>query len=300
MIYNTRKKYLLKSSNEDKIMKLDSFKYLNSKNSSDLDKPSQFRFSKLKSFLGCFALGILILPIWQIQAIAQSDSPTSTIPSRSAKFKVTFDPPAEDMPRKTTGGASRTISQCVNQLEYDDIPFSALLPASTQGLTAAAHPTILAYLPETEAQKVFFSWRDENNQDHYQAILPIKKRAGIISLNLPENAPSLEIGKNYQWAIAIMCNDRLQPDSPMIQGQVKRIELASAIQSRLDNEISLNNAAIYGETGLWYETVATLAQLKTAQPNNQDLALNWSNLLTSVGLAEVVEAPLKINQLTNK
>ncbi len=281
-------------------MKLNSFKYLNSNNSSTLDKPSQFRFSKFKSFLGFFALGILILPIWQIQAIAQSDSDIPTIPTQSSQFKVTFDPPAEDMPRRTTGGASRTISQCVNQLEDGDIPFSALLPASTQGLTAASHPTILAYLPETDAQKVFFSWREENNQDHYQTILPITQRGGIISLNLPENAPPLEVGKNYQWAIAIMCDDRLQPDSPMVQGQVQRVELASAIESRLDNDISLNNAALYGETGLWYEMLATLAQLKTAQPNNQNLALNWSNLLSSVGLAEVAEAPLNINQPTNK
>lgn len=281
-------------------MKLNSFKYLNSHNSSTLDKPSQFRFSKFKSFLGFFALGVSILPIWQIQAIAQSDSDLSTMPTQSTQFKVTFDPPAEDMPKRTTGGASRTISQCVNQLEYGDIPFSALLPASTQGLTAASHPTILAYLPETDAQKVFFSWREENNQDHYQAILPIANRGGIISLNLPENAPPLEVGKNYQWAIAIMCDDRLQPDSPMVQGQVQRVELASAIESRLDNDISLNNAALYGETGLWYEMLATLAQLKIAQPNNQDLALNWSNLLSSVGLAEVAEAPLNINQPTNK
>ncbi|MGB5710889.1 MAG: DUF928 domain-containing protein, partial [Waterburya sp.] len=276
-------------------MKLNSFKYLNSHNSSTLDKPSQFRFSKFKSFLGFFALGVSILPIWQIQAIAQSDSDLSTMPTQSTQFKVTFDPPAEDMPKRTTGGASRTISQCVNQLEYGDIPFSALLPASTRGLTAASHPTILAYLPETDAQKVFFSWREENNQDHYQAILPIANRGGIISLNLPENAPPLEVGKNYQWAIAIMCDDRLQPDSPMVQGQVQRVELASAIESRLDNDISLNNAALYGETGLWYEMLATLAQLKTAQPNNQNLALNWSNLLSSVGLAEVAEAPLNIN-----
>ncbi len=286
---------LLKYAIKYKIMKLNLFKYLPSQDSFILDKSSQSQFPKYKSFLRFFALGIFILPIWQIQAIAQSDSQTSIIPTKSTQFKVTFEPPAEDMPIRTTGGASRTISQCVDQLEYGNIPFSALLPASTQGLTAASHPTILAYLPETDAQKVFFSWRDENDQDHYQAILPINNRSGIISLNLPENAPPLEVGKNYQWAIAIMCNDRLQPDSPMVQGQVKRVELASAIQSRLDNDISLNNAAIYGETGLWYETVATLAQLKKAQPNNHNLALNWSNLLSSVGLAKVAEAPLKIN-----
>lgn len=213
----------------------------------------------------------------------------------SNRFKVTFDPPAENMPRSSMGGASRTISQCVNQTYNSDLPFSALLPASTQGLTTAPYPTILAYLPETSAENLFFSWRNEDNQDHYQAILPIEKQGGIISLSLSENAPPLEVAKNYQWALGIMCDGRLQPDSPMIQGQVKRIELASSVQNLLDDDISLKNAALYGENGLWYDTVATLAQLKTAQPGDRELELNWDELLNSVGLAEISEAPLNVN-----
>ena len=282
-------------------MKTNQFKYFKkhskNRNNSALDKQTQFRFSKFKSLAGFFALGILITPLWQVGAIAQSDTATQTT---QAQFKVTFDPPAEGMPRSSSGGASRTIEQCFDRVENSNIPFSALLPASTQGLTVASHPTILAYLPETSAQKAFFSWQDENNQDHYQAILPIERKAGVISFNLPENAPPLEVGKNYQWALGIMCDGRLQPDSPMVQGQIKRVELTSALQSRLDNNISLNNAALYGETGLWYETVATLAQLKTAQPNDRNLASNWSELLNSVGLAEIAEAPLNIELPTSK
>ncbi len=252
-----------------------------------------------KTLISFFALGILVAPLWSTQAIAQENSRTFTAPTQ---FKVTFDPPAEDMPKSSTGGASRTISQCFNQTENSAIPFSALLPNSTQGLTTASHPTILAYLPETSAQNVFFSWRDENNQDLYQAILPIEKenKGGIINFDLPEDSPALEVGKNYQWALGIMCDGKLQPDSPMVQGQVKRVELASTIQNRLDSDISLKNAALYGENGLWYDTVATLAQLKTAQPDNENLTSNWSELLTSVGLAEIVEAPLNISQSTNK
>ena len=245
-----------------------------------------------KSLLSC-ALGMLVIPLLPVGAIAQ-DSNTS---AKTTQFKVTFDPPAEDMPKSSLGGASRTIGQCFN--EKSAIPFSALLPSSG-GLTAASHPTILAYLPETSAQNIFFSWRGENNQDHYQAILPIENEGAIISLNLSENAPPLEVGKNYQWALGVMCNGRLQPDSPMVQGQVKRVALASTIQNSLDSNISLKNAALYGENGLWYETVATLAQLTAAQPDDRDLASNWLELLDSVGLTEIAEAPLKIEQLNDK
>ena len=253
--------------------------------------------SRAKSLLSFCTLGMLVIPLLPTDAIAQSNP---DVYRAIAQFKVTFDPPAEDMPKSSMGGASRTISQCVNEAQNSALPFSALLPSSTQGLTAASHPTILAYLPETSAQKVFFSWRDEDNQDHYQAILPIEKKAGIISLSLSENAPPLEVGKNYQWALGIMCDGRLQPDSPMVQGQVKRVELESNIKNRLSGDISLENAAIYGENGLWYDTVATLAQLKTAQPNNENLASNWEELLTSVGLTEITEAPLNISQPVSK
>ena len=225
-------------------------------------------------------------------AIAQETPNTS---AKTTQLKVTFEPPAEGMPKNSIGGASRTIGQCFMETQ-SAIPFSALLPGSASGLTAESHPTILAYLPETSAQSVFFSWRGENNRDHYQAILPIKNEGAIVSLNLPETAPPLEVGKNYQWALGIMCDGRLQPDSPMIHGQVKRIELASTIQSSLDKNISLKNAALYGENGLWYETVATLAQLKTAQPSDRNLASNWSELLDSVGLREFSDVPLKIEQ----
>lgn len=230
--------------------------------------------------------------------LSMSIAPLISTGTVAQGIKVTFEPPAEDMPKTSMGGASRTSSQCF--AEDSTLPFSALLPASSQGLTATSHPTILAYLPETSASKMFFSWRDEENQDHYQAILPIENSGAIVNFTLPESTPDLEVGKSYQWAIGVMCGDRLQPDSPMIQGQVKRVELTSEIQNSLDEELSLENAAVYGKNGLWYDTVATMAQLKTVQPSDRDLTSNWEELLDSVNLTEIAEAPLKIEQSNDR
>ena len=243
--------------------------------------------SLFKSLVTFCALTILITPYWSSKALAQENSAPVTAP----KFKVTFNPPAGDRPKTNRAGASRSIGQCINQAENSDLPFSPVLPVSAPGLTAAAHPTVLAYLPQTSAKQIFFSWRDDNNNEHYQTILPLTNQGGVISLTLPEDAPALEVGKNYQWALAIMCDGKLQPDSPMIQGQIRRVAITTSISDRLQNASLLEAAAIYGEAGIWYETVATLAQLKTAQPSDQNLASNWSDLLTSVGLENISQVP---------
>lgn len=249
---------------------------------------NKLKYSVVKFLLVCCALTTLITPYGQSKAIAQE-----TNNSTSAKpFKVTFNPPAGDKPKRTSGGASRSLGQCINQAENFDLPLTPLLPAEAQGLTIASHPTVLAYLPQTSAHKVFFSWQDEHNQEHYQAILPIENKAGIISLTLPENAPPLQVGKNYQWAIALMCDGRLQPDSPMIQGQIQRVAETAALSDRLKNASGIETAAIYGNAGIWYETVATLAQLQIAQPNNSNLTTNWKELLSSVGLEKIAESSL--------
>ncbi len=52
----------------------------------------------------------------------------------------------------------------------------------------------------------------------------------------------------------------------------------------------LEQAALYAEAGIWYETIATLAQLKQEQPNNSNLLSVWEEILTSVGLGELAQA----------
>ena len=245
--------------------------------------------SLVKSLVVLCGLSILITPYWQGKVLAQDNSHDAAAKS----FKVTFNPPAGYQPQSTRGGASRSIGQCINQAENSALPLTPVLPAAAQGLTVASHPTVLAYLPKTSAQKVFFSWQDQQNNDHYQAIIPLKENEeGIISLTLPEDAPPLEIGQNYQWALALMCDGKLQPDSPIIQGQIKRVEIESTLSDRLQDANGLETAAIYGEAGIWYETVATLAQLQTTQPNNSSLISNWQELLNSVGLEKIATIPL--------
>lgn len=247
---------------------------------------SQSSIAKLL-FVGC-VFSTLIAPYGQGKAIAQDNLPPNTVKVP----KVTFNPPVEKQPLSSKGGASRSIGQCISQAENSPLPLTPILPSNTLGLTVASHPTVFAYLPEIDANKVLFSWQGENEQDHYQTILPITNQAGIVSLTLPEDAPPLEIGKNYRWAIAVMCDGKLYPDSPYIQGQIKRVTAHNNLSNKLQNASLWETAVIYGEAGIWYDTVATLAQLRATQPNNSSLKTNWQELLSNEGLEQVATTSL--------
>lgn len=203
------------------------------------------------------------------------------------KNQVTFKPPKGDKPQQTVGGASRG-EQCSS--DYQKSPVTPLLPANSQALTVQARPTLLIYVPETSATKAYFAMRDESEDYDYQTILPIGDSAGIVSLTLPKNAPDLSVNKDYQWSLILMCDGQLRPDSPIATGNIKRITSNTDMNQKLTHADLLESAAIYGEAGIWYDSVASLAQLKMMQPNNNNVSANWESLLNTVGLEKVAQA----------
>lgn len=206
-------------------------------------------------------------------------------------YNITFDPPHENQPQATRGGASRG-DRCAIDSQDISQSFAPLIPASNYGLTTTSHPTLLVHIPATSAKSVFFTVQDENEEEVYQTILPIGSKSGIVILDLPKEAPDLETGKNYKWSFALMCDNKLRPDSPVIQGHIKRVHPELQLATQLENATPLEMAALYGKAGIWYETIATLAKLRQAQPQNQELLTTWNSILNSVGLEQVAKAEL--------
>jgi hypothetical protein len=149
---------------------------------------------------------------------------------------------------------------------------------------------MLVYIPQTSASNAMLTVRDANEDYDYQTIVSLTSdRAGIVSLTLPEDAPDLTVDREYQWSLILMCDNKLRPDSPVTQGNIKRVT-ADSSGNEVGHPGSLESAAKYGKAGIWYDTAATLAQLKIAQPSNSEIAFNWENLLQEVGLAKVAKA----------
>ena len=213
-------------------------------------------------------------------AAPEEAAPSNTTGSVS-RGNVRFQTAGEDAPANTTSGGTRTNEQ---------LPLRALLPTTRYGRTVAARPTFFVYIPPTAAKEVFFSLQDERRNHVYQTVLKISGKGGIVSFTLPQDAPELEIDKNYVWFFApIQPGGILQPDNNGANGWIRRVESQTAQNA---TGTPLERATAYAKDGIWYDTVAILAAAKQAQPGNATLASEWKDLLKEVGLEAIANQPI--------
>ncbi|MEH1820010.1 MAG: DUF928 domain-containing protein [Nostoc sp.] len=207
-----------------------------------------------------------------------------------------FTPTAgKGAPQQATGGASRVGNYYLNSstVSTTEPPaLIALLPQNFYGTTVSERPTILVYLPTSNAQEAVFSLKDEAGNMQYQMNIPVAEKTGIIAIKLPANAPALVAGKNYQWFLALKLDGQLSPSTPYVDGWVQRIQPSAELATAMQEQDALKRATAFGKNGVWYDCVATLATAYTSEPNNANLRKQWEELLSSVSLKEIVKANL--------
>ncbi|NEO98261.1 MAG: DUF928 domain-containing protein [Symploca sp. SIO2E9] len=248
--------------------------------------------------LPAFALiSILVLLIDLELASAQSFNLNSFITQDSIPT-ILFNPPQDDKkPDKTTGAGSRDDRQCPQDTQNDAAqtgspqpPLQALVPPDNYGVTFSEHPTFWVYIPETSATQIVLSLKEEGIKPHWQVFLPITGVSGIFGFKLGEESQPLEIGKNYQWAVVMVCGDQPGPNDPVTTAWVRRVLRSQ----QLDDSLNwLEQAVWYGKQGIWYDALTALAQARQLQPNNSKLMRDWAEFLSSVELKAIATEPLE-------
>ena len=235
--------------------------------------------SLVSILLGSCLVGVFLCP----KGLRAEELPNDLPNVGDGTVQVTFVPPNGDAPRETRGGAARD-SSCL-EAEDTDLSLTALVPQSNYGLTTQSHPVFLVYAPSVPTGSVFFNLRDEQGQSVYETFLPIQNTSGVVTIAMPKDAPPLEVGKAYEWGVAVPCSARLRPDSPFVSSWVRRIEEEEALGNELNP--SLEYASQYGQEGIWYDMLALLAELREFAPDSDTVNHNWFNILQSANLAEV-------------
>jgi hypothetical protein len=213
-----------------------------------------------------------------------------SLPAQAVKFK----PPSREAPRRTTGGGSRDEGQCFAKASSKtNSAIAPLIPSTQLGFTIEARPTIFVYIAKNSAREAFFSIQDENENHHYQMSVKLPNREGIIGIQLPADAPPLQVSKNYKWSLVTICGEALEPDNPEVTGWIHRVTIDDSI-AKLNSSNSLKTAIDLAETGVWYDTLSMLAQLRKGNPDDLMLAAHWEELLASVGLGAIAQEPIVI------
>ena len=210
-----------------------------------------------------------------------------------AHARMTFIPPARETPRpdrtSTVGGGSRGNSCAIGKANKNTASVVKILPQSNIGLTVEQRPSIMVYIAPTTAQKLFFSIQDEDFNDYYETTLHLPRKAGVMQVKLPASAPALVNGKNYQYSLATICGEYLQPDDYSVRGWIKRVQTKANLQNQRP---SLELASKLAKEGIWYDALSTLAVVKKLQPSNQSVANSWQQLLQSAGLGHISQEPI--------
>lgn len=214
-------------------------------------------------------------------------------------ISISFQPPPEDeQPKQTEGAASRQTNRCAadSQLSQStasqDLKLTAIAPQGNYGLTTLERPDLWIYLPETSAKQAILTIRNEDKTPHWQQSVELTEEAGVMGIKLAENAPALEIGSNYQWAVILVCNERPNPNDPVVTSWIKRVE-----RSQSSSTSELEQISNYAREGIWYDALNTLISSKSSQANWQDL---WSEYLESAGLNKIADLPVVENPLLPK
>ncbi|MEO1510259.1 MAG: DUF928 domain-containing protein [Cyanobacteria bacterium J06633_23] len=167
----------------------------------------------------------------------------------------------------------------------------AVLPESFYGTTLEARPTILVYVPASNADTAVFSLKNEAKETVYNMAISIPEAGGVVAIEMPAEAPELKVSEYYQWYVAVQLDGELTPASPYVDGWIKRIEPSADMDVALDEGDALAKIAALGANGVWYDTAAQLASLQGV-PANETMASHWYELLESVGLADIAAAPI--------
>jgi hypothetical protein len=98
--------------------------------------------------------------------------------------------------------------------------------------------------------------------------------------------------QSYQWAVVLICGDRPSPNDPFVTGWIRRVAPPPATNK---SQTPLERAASYGEQGIWYDALTTLAEARRSQPADSTLEKIWVDFLTepSVGLGAIATEPLR-------
>lgn len=271
------------------------------------------RSSYINTLASLLALGLVIAPPTLVLAQPIFSSLSSKIPKQ-----WDFDPPVGDAPYGRDGGATRSPcnekpkqnpNQNPNPTKDEDKKkeLTLLVPDLQLATTVAEFPTFLWYLRSTPdptpARAMEFTLMDNNDgQEIYKTRFAIRpNQHGLMSLKLPNSPTSarLEIGRQYHWAVTLVCNaNNLDSNVVIVDGFVQRVKPSPQMVAQSERASLRQQFTLYAENRLWYDMLATLAELRHRNPNDSTLKDAWKKLLESVGLDEIAQEPMFVQSAT--
>lgn len=221
----------------------------------------------------------------EVEMVAQQNFPAveENLPS------VDYNPPNQGAPGDTRDAGSRPSCPTL------ETPFTAISPSATNwGETLDAHPTFWLYIPETTGTLEFILINETNpSAAPYRTTFEVASQAGIQGFALPETAPALAVDDLYRWQFHLTCPEADQAYF-QVNGVIVRRSPPASFTEQLTTASPRQRVVFLAAQGLWYNALTELAELRLANPDDEQLLEDWANLLQhpSVLLEDMISQPL--------
>lgn len=259
----------------------------------------------LKSIISSSAIflcfGILQSPDSALAQLSTPDQISSQTQDQSLlklspkQKRFQYNPPKNlGAPKYTRGGLVR--GNCID----DSTCLIALMPGTRIDLdhfplTLAAYPTFFFNMPESEGfASLILDRIDDDNPNLanrvYKRNFSIKlNNPSIMRVSLPEDAPPLEVNKNYSWSLRVSYENG---SSEEVNGFVRRVALTRKLGDKLKQVQRSEYPSVYAKAGLWFETLEALDKLQCTKLDRQQAEAEWTELLNSVNLNSIAKLPI--------
>ena len=224
-----------------------------------------------------------LLSITVAMGLAALPASAADPPKVAAKPMFSFKAPMRGAPATRVGGGTRSAGASAMTL-------NVLAPNDT-GYTVQARPTIYWYVSEAITNPVEITITGTGSLE--EAVFPLLEitlqapiKQGIHALRLEQHEVSLKPDVEYQWFVAVVTNPDQRSDDVIAGGTIKRVAASQPVQTKLNNTGQAMQAAVFAESGIWYDAIDELSRQIVADPKNQSLRELRAALLEQVGLSE--------------
>lgn len=214
-----------------------------------------------------------------------------------------YKPPIMEPPERTEDAGSRGGPCIASDL---DRPMLLIPPLdsnqSPMALTVVEYPTFLGYVPPlksswetpTSGEIRVFEPQERGKRVIYKNRFPLPREGGIVRIRLPEDGlQPLEVGQQYEWRLIVVC-DPIDPSKNAMSesGWIERRGPTLDLIDRLKDATPSTLPAVYAESGMWYDALATLVNLRYSTPEDPAVIASWETLLKSANMEAFIEKPL--------
>jgi hypothetical protein len=227
--------------------------------------------SIIKTFIAALACVALLSPA----VMAESPKKGSDVSAAPPLYQL----PKVGKPTGRVGGGRRGGVHALPEVY-------ALVPDHV-GYSTSAQPVLYWYLSEKARGDVVFEVTliDESSiSPLVDRRLSAPSQPGLQRVELSKLGVKLKRGEEYQWSISLVPDPKDRSKDLVSSGWIEVVSPPAGMQDRLAAAGPAGAASVYGEAGLWYDTLdATMAQADRGDAQAQG---QLAGLLKQVGLPE--------------